>query len=43
MHHLRFNTLEWSQGIVCDAIRLEIQATYSAKPEKVFQMEAYER
>lgn len=42
-NHLRFNTLEWSQGIVCDAIRLEIQATYSAKPEKVFQMEAYER
>lgn len=42
-NHLRFRVLELTQSVVCDAIRLEIYATYSAKPERVFQMEAYDR
>ena len=42
-NYLRFKVLELTQSVVCDAIRLEIYATYSAQPEKVFQMEAYDQ
>ena len=42
-NHLRFRVLELTQSVVCDAIRPEIYATFSAKPERVFQMEAYDR